>query len=327
MANVRKFEKPQEQNTLYIIDKKKGHEEHSDSNWIISYADMMTLLCIFFIMLYSMANKADTPMFEKMKKEVAEHFGTKYEAPTAELGKFVNNVLIETGVQKDAMMSNDGLTVSVAFHSTMFFDSLSAEISPAGKEIIEKIATRLYDYQLKNGKKYKIVIEGHTDSQPVMGGTFPSNWELSSARATRVVRLFLDKKFDPQNLLAIGYADTQPVAPSRNADGTWNIENLAKNRRVVLRVLMPEADNVPWKVIDGKSTGSLESNTTSTPVTEGLSVAGGVNPSVPIQAVAPATPTVPAVPAVGSSAPVGLAPAAGEHVAPNFPSAAPVEHE
>lgn len=253
MAVIRKLEKPnQEQNTLYIIDKKKAYEEHSDGNWIISYADMMTLLCIFFIMLFSMS-KVNTPEFEKMKKQVAEHFGSKYEAPTDDLGKFVNNVLVETGVAKDAVMTSDGVTVSVAFHSTMFFDSMSAEISPAGKEIVEKIASKLYEHQTAKGKKYKIVVEGHTDSQPIVGGPFPSNWELSSARATRVVRLFLDKKFDAPNLLAIGYADTQPVAESRNADGSWNDENLAKNRRVILRVLMPEVDNIPWKVKDGAS--------------------------------------------------------------------------
>lgn len=252
MAVIRNLEKQEtEQNTLYIIDRKKSHEEHSDANWIISYADMMTLLCIFFIMLFTMA-KMNTPQFESMKKEVAEHFGSKYEAPTEDLGKFVNNVLIETGVAKDATMTNDGLTVSVAFHSTLFFDTLSAEITPAGKEIIEKIATGLFDHQAKHGKKYKVVVEGHTDSQPVLGGPFPSNWELSSSRATRVIRLFLDKKFEAGNLLAIGYADTQPVAESRNSDGSWNQENLAKNRRVVLRVLMPEVDNIPWKVAPQK---------------------------------------------------------------------------
>src|SRR5450759_4826132 len=169
MAVIRKLEKPpQEQNTLYIIDKKRRNEEHNDSNWIVSYADMMTLLCIFFIMLFSMS-KINTPEFEAMKKQMAEHFGTKYESPSADLGKFVNNVLIETGVAKDATMTSDGLSVSVAFHSTMLFDSLSAEISPAGKEIIEKVAARLYEHQNTKGKKYKIVVEGHTDSQPIIG--------------------------------------------------------------------------------------------------------------------------------------------------------------
>lgn len=295
MAVIRKLEKDkQEQNTLYIIDKKKGHEEHSDGNWIISYADMMTLLCIFFIMLFSMS-KVNTPEFESMKKQVSEHFGSKYESPTEDLGKYVNNVITEAGVAKDVTMTSDGLSVSVAFKSTMFFDTLSAEISPAGKEIVEKIATQLYDYQVKHDKKYKIVVEGHTDSQPVVGGTFPSNWELSSARATRVVRLFLDKKFEAPNMLAIGYADTQPIADGRNADGTWNNENLAKNRRVILRVLMPEVDNIPWKVNDGKAAPATTSpsTTSAAPVNNGGIVAAGSATVVgSATAVAPATTAV-----------------------------------
>ena len=245
MAVIRKLEKPQEENTLYIIDKKRSTEEHSDANWIISYADMMTLLCIFFIMLFSMS-KMNTPEFESVKKEVSEHFGAKYESPTEDLGKFINMVLVEAGVEKQVTMTSDGTSVSVAFHSTMFFDTLSAEISPAGKEIVEKIATKLNEYQTKKNKKYKIVIEGHTDSQAVVGGPFPSNWELSSARATRVVRLFIDKSFDPKVMLPIGFADTQPLGADRNSDGTWNGENLAKNRRVILKILLPEAENVTF---------------------------------------------------------------------------------
>lgn len=245
MAVIRKLEKPNEESTLYIIDKKKNHEEHSDANWIISYADMMTLLCIFFIMLFSMS-KINVPEFESVKKEVSEHFGAKYESPTEDLGKFINMVLTEAGVQKDVTLTSDGTSVALAFHSTMFFDTLSAEISPAGRSIVEKIAVKLGEFQQKKNKKYKIVVEGHTDDQPIVGGPFPSNWELSSARATRVVRLFIDKGFDPKVMLPLGYADTQPVSSSRNPDGTWNQEALAKNRRVILKVLLPETDSIPF---------------------------------------------------------------------------------
>lgn len=280
MALVRKLKKDQEVDTVYLIEKKRVSHEHSDANWIISYADMMTLLCIFFIMLFSMS-KLNTPEFEAVKKQVAEHFGTKYEAPSEDLGKFINNVLIEAGVQKDATMTSDGVSVSVAFHSTLFFDTLSAEISPAGRDIIEKIAVKLNEYQEKKNKKFKIVIEGHTDSQPIVGGPFPSNWELSSSRATRVVRLFLEKKFDPAFLLAIGYSDTKPVAPSRNPDGTWNNENLAKNRRVVLRVLMPEVDSIPWNIDGAKSAQSTGSTTqqADAPVRQPSAPAAEENPA------------------------------------------------
>ena len=227
------------------VDLKKRLREHDDSNWLISYADIMTLLCIFYIMLFSMS-KINTPEFEKAKKEVAEHFGSKYESPTEDLGKFVNNVLVENGIAKDVTMSSDGVSVSIAFHSTLFFDTLSAEISEEGRKILEQVIAGLDKEQKKIGKKYKIVVEGHTDNQPILGGVFSSNWELSSARATRVVRIFLDRGFTPENLLAIGYADTQPVAQSRNPDGSWNEEGLATNRRVILRVLLPEVDSIPW---------------------------------------------------------------------------------
>jgi chemotaxis protein MotB len=246
MAVIRKLEKPQETNTLYIIDKKKTNEEHSDANWIISYADMMTLLCIFFIMLFSMS-KLNVPEFESAKKEVAEHFGTKYESPTEDLGKFINMVLVEAGVQKQVTMTSDGTAVAIAFHSTMFFDTLSAEISPAGQDIVDKIASKLAEFQQKKNKQYKIVVEGHTDDQPILGGPFPTNWELSSARASRVVRMFINKGFDPKVMLPIGLADTQPVeASTRNPDGSWNQESLAKNRRVVMKILLPETDSIPF---------------------------------------------------------------------------------
>ena len=251
MAIIRKLEDRKEDE--FVPPKRiKKHDrfQHDDSNWLISYADMMTLLCVFYIMLFRMS-KINTVEFEKMKKQMAEHFGTKYESPTDSLGKFINNVLVEAGVAKDATMTSDGISVSIAFHSTLFFDTMSAEISEAGKKILDKLIQGLSEQQKKNGKNYKIVVEGHTDSQPIVGGPFPSNWELSSSRATRVVRLFLEKSFLPENLLAIGFADTQPVVTSRNPDGTWNEPNLAKNRRVVLRVLMPDVDSIPWKVKAG----------------------------------------------------------------------------
>lgn len=247
MAVIRKLEEQPEEVVQIEQESaiKRSLREHDESNWLISYADMMTLLCAFFIMLFSMS-KPNTPEFEAVKKQVAEHFGKEYKSPTEDLGKFMTNVIQEAGVEKDTTITSDGVSVSLVFHSTLFFGSLSAEISSEGTQILNKIITSLSEQQAKIGKNYKIVIEGHTDSQPVIAGPFPSNWELSSSRATRVIRMFLEKGYLAPNLLAIGYADTQPVASSRNPDGTWNEANLAKNRRVVVRVLLPDVDSIPW---------------------------------------------------------------------------------
>jgi chemotaxis protein MotB len=255
MSNIRKLEPKDHYDQMpemHERPKRFRKHDHDESNWLISYADMMTLLCMFYVMMFSMS-KINSAEFEKVKQTVAEHFGTKYQSPTEDLGKFINNVLTETGVVKEATMSTDGISVTIAFHSTLFFETGSADISTNGKAILAKLMSGLSDQQKKIGKNYKIVVEGHTDSQPILSTQFPSNWELSSGRATRVVRLFLDQGYLPQNLLAIGYADTQPLAESKNADGNWNEENLAKNRRVVLRVLLPEVDSIPWKT-DSKTT-------------------------------------------------------------------------
>ena len=256
MAVIRKLERAHQQPDLpQQKPRKRGFsKEHDESNWLISYADMMTLLCVFYIMLFSMS-KVNTPEFEKVKKEVAEHFGTRYESPTEDLGKFVSQIIQENGIAKDVTVTSDGVSVSLAFHSTLLFGSMSAEVSSEGKLILDRILLAILEKQKQLGKEYKFVVEGHTDDQPVLGGPFPSNWELSSARATRVIRMFIEEGFRPANLLAIGYADTQPVAESRNPDGSWNEEALAKNRRVVLRVLLPEVDTVPWNMKSGAVQG------------------------------------------------------------------------
>ena len=248
MAVIRKFEKPEGETSppVEVERKRRFSRDHDESNWLISYADMMTLLCIFYIMMFSMS-KVNVPEFEHVKKEIAENFGSKYTSPTEDLGKFMTQVIQEAGVEKEVTMTSDGVGVSLAFQSTVFFGSMSADISDAGKAVLEKLIIGLKKQQMKIGKNYKIVVEGHTDSQPIAGGSFPSNWELSSARATRVIRLFIDDEFQAQNLLAIGYADTQPVVESRNSDGSWNMDNLAKNRRVIVRVLLPDVDSIPWK--------------------------------------------------------------------------------
>lgn len=219
---------------------------HDESNWLVSYADMMTLLCGFFIMLFSMA-KLDDPKYESMKEAVAKQFGGEYKTPdTKELAKFATQLLDQMGVEKQIVVKSDPGGVSILFQSTVFFDTLSADVKTQGHDILEKIAGLVAAQEVKTGKKYKIVVEGHTDSRPITGGTFPSNWELSGARAARVVRLFLDKGFAPENLTAIGYSDTRPYVKFRNNDGTLDEEALAKNRRVVLRILEPQMDSIPF---------------------------------------------------------------------------------
>ena len=223
----------------------KAPVSHDESNWLVSYADMMTLLCGFFIMLFSMS-KMDEPQYEHVKEAMTKQFGGDYKSPNQELAKFVTEVVQEAGIDSQAVVKTDAQGVSVAFQSTLFFDTLSADVKPEGHQILDKLVKELSERQAADGKKYQIVVEGHTDSRPVTAGAFPSNWELSGARAARVVRFFLDQHFSPDHLTAIGYADTRPEVAARRPDGSLDERLLAKNRRVVLRILSATADSIPF---------------------------------------------------------------------------------
>lgn len=243
---LRDAQKIQEQHFRKREEKSHAPDSHDESNWLVSYADMMTLLCGFFIMLFSMA-KIDNTQYEKVKQELSKQFRGKYEAPTTnELAKYLSQVIQEAGLEKEAVVRSDPNGISVEFESTVFFDTLSADVGAPGRIVLDRLIEAVSARQTKENKQYRIVVEGHTDSRPILGGTFPTNWELSGARAARVVRLFLERGFTPNNLTAIGYGDTRPRLPSRRPDGTWDEEALSKNRRVVLRILEPQVDSIPF---------------------------------------------------------------------------------
>src|SRR3954470_1233048 len=103
--------------------------KEDESNWLVSYADMMTLLCGFFIMLFSMA-KLDDPKYDSFKEAMSKQFGGEYVSPTKELAKFATEIIQEQGLSQEAMIKSDVLGVSVVFQSTVFFDTLSADVRP-----------------------------------------------------------------------------------------------------------------------------------------------------------------------------------------------------
>lgn len=220
-------------------------QDEGEGNWLISYADMMTLLCGFFIMLFSMAT-LDAPKYDSFKSAIVRQFGAAQPDATQEQSRMAIQILQELGVEKDFTVRADPYGVSIAFSSTLFFDTLSADIRIQGQIILGRLVELLAERQRAGRAKYRVVVEGHTDSRPILGGNYPSNWELSAARAARVVRLFLDRGFAPGQMTAIGYGDTRPEDPAdRTPAGDWNEDALARNRRVVIRILNPGVQSIP----------------------------------------------------------------------------------
>jgi chemotaxis protein MotB len=152
------------------------------------------------------------------------------ETPPASLPEIVDH-LKSTGAA-DIEQKGDRIT-TLEMSSAAFFDSGSASLSSAGKSILADVAVNLKSDRFEG---YQITVEGHTDDSPINTAQFPSNWELSTARASAVVHFFLDQGVSAQKLRAAGYADTFPKLPNRDTKGNAIPENQAQNRRVVIKL-------------------------------------------------------------------------------------------
>lgn len=119
---------------------------------------------------------------------------------------------------------------AVTLKGAVLFDRASADLRPASIPYLDSIAASLTQ------TPYSVTVEGHTDNLPIQSFVYPSNWELSAARAARVARYLIDRGVAPSRLRIAGFADTRPVAPNDTAQGQPLPENQARNRRVVVLI-------------------------------------------------------------------------------------------
>ncbi|QLY24260.1 flagellar motor protein MotB [Bdellovibrio sp. KM01] len=206
-------------------------KEEGEGPWIVSYADLMTLLMGFFAMMYSMS-KPDVAKLEQAKKANTERFGGHYEEPYKDLENALKKTLKANGLEKQVQIESGYDGVTMTFTGTLFFESGDFHVKEEAVNIVNKLAGTIQ----KDAKGYNIKIEGHTDSAPISHPIIASNWELSGLRAARIAQLFETNGFARKQLSMIGMGDTKPIVPNENTDGTPNLENRSKNRRVVIKV-------------------------------------------------------------------------------------------
>ena len=216
-----------------------------EDGWLITYLDVITLLLVMFVVMLALsggpsqtpgapesealvmaASAPDEPATEAAEPEVpAEPLN-----PAAEFAGRALSFLREAGLTDEIEVIEHEGGVSLRIDSEVLFASGTAELSSAGMDQLEKLEPLLSDTD------YQIVVAGHTDNRPIRSARFPSNWELSSARAGSVVRLFEAMGIASARMQATGYADTRPLA--RNDTGRGR----ERNRRVEL-VLQPPVNN------------------------------------------------------------------------------------
>lgn len=211
--------------------KDRVHAEDSEQ-WLVSYADMMTLLVGFFVMLQSFS-KVDDKLFEPIKKETTMLFGGEYKVPFEKLEKSLKIAITKQGFGEQIAVEKVENGIVLNFRGALFFDSGSTQLKDSGSKLMSEIIPVI----AKEAEGFGIIVEGHTDNVPISGGIYPSNWELSSVRACTVLRLFESAGFDRNRLKAIGWGDSKPLVKNEDDRGIASVENQAQNRRVVIKIL------------------------------------------------------------------------------------------
>lgn len=222
---------------LEAIEQDMELSPHSgQARWMIPYADLLTLLLGLFLVLLSTSPKVlpdkTAPDDIKSSKGSAVHKKITLEKNATEkkmaddlqgrLKKF-------TGIQGvEVHQQERGLVISLK--DSVLFSAGSAELSPDARKVLEQLTSQLTS--VMDGQTRPIRVEGHTDNTPITTSQYPSNWELSTARATNIVRYLINShQIAPENISAAGYGEFKPV------QNNSSIEGKQKNRRVDIVVL------------------------------------------------------------------------------------------
>lgn len=228
--------------------RKRRRGGHRADDWLMTYADMITLLLCFFAIFLSVSVPKDEQM-QQAREKVRERFAAQNPLdeivlnPTSPVGAKATEENVydrlpsivdmhEKGKGVNIEQEGDRIT-TIEMDSSAFFASGSSILSDEGQRILGELKEKLTSRDYIN---YSITVEGHTDDNPINTSQFPSNWELSTARAAAVVRFFLEHGIDPERLRAAGYADVFPKVPNRDFSGNPIPENQAQNRRVVIKL-------------------------------------------------------------------------------------------
>jgi chemotaxis protein MotB len=238
----------------------KRRQPDNRDRWLLSYADFITLLFAFFVVMYSVSSvnegkyrvlsdsivssfhdsrlkpkpfQNEIPVkalpLGQAKKESAEA-DEMYDAAKQIIDGF--KPLLEQGMVSVQRRKGD---IEIEIRTSILFPSGSAQLSTTAQPVLVRLA------EILGPLPNRIRVEGYTDTVPIASEIYPSNWELSSARAASVVRLFTAQGLHPERLSVIGYGENRPVADNSTEEGR------IRNRRIVVVVTAsdgPDQENV-----------------------------------------------------------------------------------
>lgn len=189
------------------------------NRWVVSYADLVTMLLALFMVLFAVSQNIS----KHQAKIISENAIIEQVEQMEELKVLFNEIIAKN---ENIKYLQDGRGLVLRLNNSILFDAGSADIKKDAIVTIDEIIDTIA--KIDNN----IIVEGHTDSTPIKNKKFPSNWELSTARATNIIAYMIkSKKIAPKRLSAVGYGEYMPVA-----DNTSN-EGRLLNRRVDIIIL------------------------------------------------------------------------------------------
>ena len=210
--------------------------EDASEAWLVTYADAVTLVLCFFILLFSVSEPQQSSFKKISESLAAAGFTTNAEQETdpIEVMQEEVEIMIEGSALESVMsveQTDNGIQLELA--AGHFYHSGSAKFKREAIGTLLKVVQILKDFDFD---AYEMHIEGHTDDVPMRSAQYPSNWELSAARATNIVRFLIANGLTPELMQATGYADTRPKVPNLDSQGRPIPENRELNRRVIISV-------------------------------------------------------------------------------------------
>lgn len=209
----------------------KNEEAHED--WLLSYADMITLIMAFFVMLAAIS-KVDANLYEKVQSGMARDVGNRNGAqPLETIRKELAQSVAANKGDELVDVGSDERGIVLTLDSGLMFKAGSAEMSPAIMPVLKDIAQRLNTPMFAT---YRLEIQGHTDDTPVNTPQFPSNFDLAAARALMTMRALASVGMAESRMIVSSHGAYSPRVPNRGKDGTPLPVNQSLNRRVTIHI-------------------------------------------------------------------------------------------
>lgn len=202
--------------------------------WLVSYADMMTLICCFFILMMAFANY-DPPGFQQKAEELSKNFRKDKNKSSAMKLKFLEEeVAVHPELKTKLKISTKHDELILVFSGSAIYENGEYELDRPTKLTIDS----LIDIIKATNPQYRILVEGHADDN-AEDSKIKSNWQISALRAASIIERFSYFGFPHKNLAAIAKGNTEKLLPSIDKNGERIEKNAAINRRAIIKILEP----------------------------------------------------------------------------------------